>query len=157
MSTGVARPCIAQIQPCRLLLEGGPAGVETVLIWRICTTNKTTQFDGCFVCQTQEGWLPGLGSLQDVIGQVRSDGSEGDGIDVLAVLVVWRDRAAIEDALAQDAADGVDDFGGVQVLVTTKADQQGLESIPPGRREEEMRRMGSKQPFLDWQRIGRHR
>lgn len=125
----VARACIAQIEVSRLLTEGFPAGVQTMQIRRIGTTDEVAQCAGCVVRQAQEGRLPRLGSLQDGIGKVRPDGSERDRIDVLTVWVVWCDRAAIEDGLVQDSADGIHDFGRVQLLVTTKTDQKGLQGF----------------------------
>ena len=53
----------------------------------IGTTDEVAQCAGGFICQTQEGRLPGLGFLQDGIGKVWPDGSKGDWINLLMVLI----------------------------------------------------------------------
>ena len=101
------------------------------------TTDEAAEFAGGFVRQTQECWLPGLGSLQDVIGEVGPDRSKGDRINLLTVVVVWCDRAAIENTLVQDSTYGVYNLGRVELLVTTEAHQQGLEGVIVQRRHEQ--------------------
>ena len=138
MLADVACPCITQIQAGRLLPDGGPAGVETVQIGRVGTTDEAAEFARGFIRQAQECWLPGLGSLQNVIGEVGPDRSKGERINLLTVVVLWCDRAAIENTLVEGSADRVHDLGGIELLVTTEAHQQRLEGlIVQGRHEQQ--------------------
>ena len=72
-----------------------------MLIERVGTTDEAAEVTGGFIRQTQECRLPGLGSLQDVIGEVGPDRSKGERINLLTVVVLWCDRAAIENTLVE--------------------------------------------------------